>query len=195
MMPSNSLSSVAVASRFAGARAKSITKLLDYEDGGIAIQDPSAGLLYQAWRARLINDKVWVDAPNTEEFVMFSAPGMTEISLTFDQNMRPALAYVQDGVSKIWWYDSGVDRMVITEIGAGIITPRITLDDKRVIASGNNQNNDIILAYVRDEKLCYRQQRERFLVERVLASGIKTGLIKVGLNRQLRLQFMFEVQK
>lgn len=195
MMPSNSLSSTAVASRFAGARAKSITKLLDYEDGGIAIQDPSAGLLYQAWRARLINDKVWVDAPNTEEFVMFSAPGMTEISLTFDQSMRPALAYVQDGISKIWWYDSGVDRMVITEIGAGIITPRITLDDKRVIASGNNQNNDIILAYVRDEKLCFRQQRERFLVERVLASGIKTGLIKVGLNRQLRLQFMFEVQK
>lgn len=195
MMPSNSLSSTAVASRFAGARAKSITKLLDYEDGGIAIQDPSAGLLYQAWRARLINDKVWVDAPNTEEFVMFSAPGMTEISLTFDQSMRPALAYVQDGVSKIWWYDSGVDRMEITEIGTGIITPRITLDDKRVIASGNNQNNDIILAYVRNEKLCYRQQRERFLVERVLASGIKTGLIKVGLNRQLRLQFMFEVQK
>lgn len=195
MMPSNSLSSAAVASRFAGARAKSITKLLDYEDGGIAIQDPSAGLLYQAWRARLINDKVWVDAPNTEEFVMFSAPGMTEISLTFDQSMRPALAYVQDGVSKIWWYDSGADQMAITEIGTGIITPRITLDDKRVIASGNNQNNDIILAYVRDEKLCFRQQRERFLVERVLADGIKTGLIKVGLNRQLRLQFMFEVPK
>lgn len=195
MMPGNSLSSKAVASRFAGARAKSITKLLDYEDGGIAIQDPSAGLLYQAWRARLINDQVWVDAPNTDEFVMFSAPGMTEISLAFDQSMRPALAYVQDGVSKIWWYDSGADQMVITEIGGSATNPRITLDDKRVIATGNNQINDIILAYVRDQKLCFRQQRERFLVERVLASGIKTGLIKVGLNRQLRLQFMFEVPK
>lgn len=195
MMPGNSLSSRAVSSRFAGARALSITKLLDYEDGGIAIQDPSKGLLYQRWRTRLILDKVWVDAPNTEEFVMFEAPGLTEISLTFDQNMRPALAYVQDGVAKIWWYDSGASAMVITVVGAQATTPRITLDDKRVIATGSNQSNDIILAYVRDGQLCVRQQRERFLVERVLASGITTGLIKVGLNRQLRLQFMFEVPK
>ncbi|NWA25520.1 hypothetical protein HX866_11495 [Pseudomonas gingeri] len=195
MMPGNSLSSKAVPSRFAGARALSITKLLDYEDGGIAIQDPSQGLLYQRWRARLINDQVWVDAPNTDEFVMFEAPGMTEISLTFDQNMRPALAYIQAGVAKIWWYDSGASSMVITEIGAAATTPRITLDDKRVIATNGNQTNDIILAYVRDQKLCFRQQRERFLVERVLATGITTGLIKIGLNRQLRLQFMFEVPK
>lgn len=195
MIPGNSLSLQAVISRFAGARALPITKTLDYEDGGYALNDPSRGLLYQRWRTRLINDQVWLDAPNSSPQVVFSASEMTEISLTFDQNMRPALAYVQKGIAKVWWFDSSVGQMTVTTIGTGIITPRISLDDKRFAATLGNQTNDIILAYVRDGKLCYRQQRDRFAVERVLATGIKKGLIKIGLNRQLRLQFMLEVDR
>lgn len=189
------LSSKSMSARFAGASGLAVTKTLAYEDGGIAIQDPSKGLLYQRWRARLINDDIWIDAPNTPEFIGLTVPGMTEMSFTFDQNMRLAIAYVQDGVSKLWWFDSASGDMTTTTIGSGIITPRLTLDDRRVAATGGNRTNDIILGYVRNQKLCYRQQRDRFTIEYVLATGITTGLIKIGLGRQLRLQFMLEVPR
>ena len=188
MMPENALSTTPVPAPFVGARARSISARVDFEDGGIAIQDPSQGNQYQVWRARLIGDDVILDAPTVPEFVLFSGEGITEISFTFDQNMRPALAFVQDGLAKLWWFDSVAGSQVITEYPDSI-TPRVVLDDKR---STQLQNSDIILAYVRSGTLYTRQQRDRFTIEYTHSSGV-TPLIKIGFNRQLRLQFMHEV--
>jgi len=168
-----------------------VTKTVDYEDGGVAIQDPSQGLLVKRWRAQLVELDVIVDADGVEPFVLISGAGITEISLTFDQNMRPTLAYVQEGVSKLRWFDS-LPGQVVTTSYAGIRTPRITLDDKRYTQTGSS---DIILAYIRvsDGALCFRQQRERFETERVLSAGPHKGLIKIGFSRKLQLQFLLEV--
>jgi hypothetical protein len=192
MMPDNVLSTTPVPARFSGARSLSVTKTIDYEDGGIDLNDSSKGLLYQRWRARLIESDVLLSARNTSEFVLFSGDLITEISISFDQNMRPALAFIQDGIAKIWWYDSVIGGMTVTEIGAGVTTPKITMDDKRLVGSRGYQVNDIILAYVRDGNLYTRVQRDRFLIETLQAEDVKP-LKKIGFSRQLRLQFMFEV--
>jgi len=191
MIPGNSLSIVPTPSTFSGARGLPVTKTVDYEDGGVAIQDPTQGLLVKRWRARLVGPDVIVDAADVEPFVLITGAGITEISLTFDQNMRPALAFVQDGVAKLRWFDS-VPGEVVTTSYAGIRTPRITLDDKRYTQTGSS---DVILAYIRvsDGALCFRMQRERFETERVLDAGPHKGLIKIGFSRQLQLQFMLEV--
>lgn len=193
------LSTVTVAASFVGARSMGVTRTVDYEDGGVAIQDPSRGLLYQRWRVRLLNSgkvdsKVLLGAANLPEFDWFVRPNITEVSLAFDQNMRPHLAFVQDGAARLYWYDSQVEGMVTTDLGVEIRTPRITMDDKRFIASNGYLLNDIVLAYVRDGKLCTRMQRERFSVEVIQAENIENGLIKIGINRQLRLQFMFSLE-
>lgn len=210
MMPDNRLSTDPVRSRFTGARGLGVTKTIDYHDGGIAIQDASRGLLYQRWTARLHEPRraesyVTLEAPNTPEFEVYAAPNISEISLSFDQNMRPALAYVTDAGSFLWWYDSSIEGMRVTAVNG--TTPRIVMDDGRLIATENYQRNDIILAYKRDGGLYYRQQRDRFEIERdpteplpepqrtaqralIASSG---GLIKIGLSRQLRLQFMLEI--
>jgi hypothetical protein len=197
MMPGDVLSSSPVVSTFIGSRALPISKLVDYEDGGIAIQDPSKGLLYQRWTALLFrpgepDSYVTLSARDVPEFVLLELPGLTEISISFDQNMRPCLAYIQDGVSKLYWFDSSAGMMVVTEIGAGIVTPRVTMDDKRYVGSDGYRLNDIILAYVRAGTLYFRKQRERFTIERPLKSGVNP-LIKIGFTRGLRLQFMHEV--
>lgn len=196
MMPDNALSTEPVPSGFVGARAGAITKTIDYEDGGIGIQDPSAGFLYQRWRARLLEagtpqSKVLLSAPNAPEFTLIELPGLTEISISFDQNMRPVLAFMQAGTAKLRWFDPVVSAQVITEIGPDVITPRVSLDDKRKIATRDSQVNDVILAYVRGGNLYYRQQRDRYSVERLLATAV-TPLIKIGFSRGLRLQFMHE---
>lgn len=197
MMPGGVLSTHPAPARFFGARALAITKTIDYEDGGIAIQDPSEGLLYQRWRARLFDpgepfSKVMLSAPNTPEFVLLELPGLTEISVSFDQNMRPVIVFVQGGVAKLRWFDPVAGEQTITEIGSGVVTPRVSYDDKRFLATSGYQVSDVILAYVRDGNLYTRIQRERFTIEHMLATGVKP-LVKIGMSRALRLQFMHEV--
>lgn len=196
-MPDGVLSSEIVPARFSGARSGAITKTVDYEDGGIAIQDPSQGLLYQRWRARLFNAgradaHVMLDAREVPEFVWLTAPNMTEISFTFDPSMRPTVAYVADGQAYMSWFDTVENDYVTTALAADVITPRVTLDDKRLVGSYGYQNSDVILAYVRGGNLYYRQQRDRYTIEHLLKTSV-TPLVKIGFNRQLRLQFMHEV--
>jgi hypothetical protein len=194
MMPENQLSLSPVPRPFIGARSLPITKIVDYEDGGIALNDSSQGLLYQRWRALLLNpgeadSYVQLDAREVPPSVLVELPGLTEISISFDQLMRPTLAYVQAGVAYIRWFDSLESAYVTDLIGADIATPRVSLDDKR---AGQSDKSDVILAYVRAGNLYYRQQRDRYAVERLLQTGVKP-LIKIGFTRGLRLQFMSEV--
>jgi len=196
MMPDNTLSTEVISSRFVGAKSLSVTKTVDYEDGGIDIQDITGGLLFQRWRARLFlagtdESYIMLDAPNVAEFVALAVPYMTEMSFSFDQSMRPTIAYVQAGVAKLWWYDSTIPGMATTEIGADVITPRLSFDDKRTIGSQSFLVSDLILGYVKNDNLYMRMQRDRYEDEYLLAEDV-TPLIKIGMNRGLRLQFMHE---
>ena len=196
MLPENVLSTLPVPARFFGARAGATSKTVDYEDGGIALNDPSMGLLYRRWRARLFNagqadSYVMLDARDVPEFVWLTVPNMTEISFSFDANMQPVVAYVANGQSYLNWFDSIASDYVTTTLAADVKTPRVSMDDKRLVGSQGYQLSDVILAYVRGGNLYYRQQRDRYQVERLLATGVKP-LIKIGFSRGLRLQFMHE---
>lgn len=195
-MPDNELSTEPVRANYVGARSLTVTGSVDYEDGGKAIQDVSEGLLFQRWRARLfragtVDSYVMLDAPTVPEFIALELPNMTEVSFSFDQSMRPAIAFVQEGVAKLWWYDTTVPGMTITEIGEDIITPRISYDDKRILGSRGFSISDLILGYVLNNNLYMRMQRDRFTVEYLLAEDVNP-LIKIGFSRELRLQFMHE---
>lgn len=190
MLPNNVLSSEIVSSKFLGAKALPISNYVDYCDGGKALNDPSYGLFYQVWRARLINNDVIVDAREVEEFVLYSASGISEISFTFDQNMRPILAFVKDSLPYLRWYDTSVSMQVVTALDVDVITPRVSLDDKR---SSQSSISDVILAYIRLGKLYHRRQRDRFTIEYLLAETSSSGLIKIGMNINFRFQFMLKV--
>ena len=146
--------------------------LVDYELGGAALNDPTLGLQVRTWQA-------WYDGTSvrcspdtgTPETVLFSKPGITELSLTFDQNMRAAVAYVIAGYTYLWWYDSVPGSMVHTQF-AGANSPLLSLDDKRLSQTGNS---DILFVYLRDGKIYYRQQRDRFGVEYLLSAAPSWG--------------------
>lgn len=197
MIPNNTLSSSPVPAAFYGGRNNIVTRTKDYEDGGIAIQDPSQGLLYQVWTATLLNpgtagSTVRVSAPTVPEFTMYQAPNITEISFSFDQSMRPVLAFVQNGTAKLWWYDSTIASQTVTDIGTGVVTPRVAMDDKRKLASNDYALSDVILAYIKNRNLYYRQQRDRYTIEYLLDTDVANGLIKIGFGVNLRMQFMLE---
>lgn len=184
---------------FIGGRAFPVQKHIDYEWGPIAISDPSRGSMYQIWRARMENNFVYLSAPNVPEFVLLDLPNVTEISFTFDQNGRHIFVYVQADVVKMHWYDTALGDYTTTVFSGDLITPRITLDDKREMQRGIS---DVVLFYVKpvrneqdviiDGALYMRMQRDRYLIEYQMATSLTGGIVKCGMMNNWRLGVQLE---
>ncbi|WP_444934973.1 hypothetical protein [Microbulbifer sp. JTAC008] len=190
-LPDNTLSTQIDSAPFTGAAQLPVRSLIDYESGGIAIQDPSEGLLYQTWRARILNDgtEIVLDAREVPAFTAITGSDISEVSLAFDQNMHPVLAYVEAGLAKLYWYDTTQGKQV-TDEWPGVVTPRVTMDDKRPLQS---TKSDVIFAYLKSGNLYCRQQRDRYQTEYLLQENVnRSGLIKVSMNRHFRLQFLLK---
>ena len=184
-LPEDKLSTTPVVDEFLGAASLPISPLVSFTDGGVALDDPSLGLMYQVWSAKIEDDKIILYASNRPETVLYEGLNLTAVSLAFDRNMRANYIYTEGGVTYLRWYDTSVNAMVTTTLGADYITPHIDMDDKRPEAS---DISDIILAYVRDGALCYRQQRDRYRIERVLDVEW-VGIKKIGMSINYRFQF------
>lgn len=189
-LPEDKLSSTPAPGYFLGARAQVFPDYIDYMDGGVALNDPSLGLNYQTWTAEIvediIEDRIMLSAPTFPPQAIYTGDDITEVSLAFDQNMQPAVAFMEAGVAKLLWYDTTASEMVVTVIPGNVTHPRVALDDNREF---NRVNSDIILAYIRDGALYYRQQRDRYAIERQLSSGPWIALKRIGMGSGLRFQF------
>lgn len=163
------------------------------ESGGVALNDPSEEFTY-SWMGYVEGGEVLVkrvDDELTPATPLFTVSGeVTELSLTFDQNMRPTVAYVEEGVSKLFWYDTSEEKSVTTTFD--VKNPRVSLDDKRRF---NIVNSDIIFAYINNSGvLAYRLQRQRYSVEHELIlepsdTPIK-GLINIGMGQDRKFVFL-----
>jgi hypothetical protein len=137
----------------------------DWEMGGVALNDPSQGLMVKTWKFLVSGSDIQVGPdPGGPFTTLFTAPGTTEISGSFDQNMAPHVAYVQAGVTRIWWFNPLLPGYALMTL-PGCTSPRLTIDDKR---SSQRGSSDILLAYLRAGSLYYRQQRDRFATEKFL---------------------------
>ena len=74
-----------------------------WELGGVGLSDTSQGLVSHTWRAWTDSKAIYIqrsDLPKDTAKTLLAAPDITEVDLTFDQNMRPVLAYVSGGIAK-----------------------------------------------------------------------------------------------
>lgn len=163
----------------------------DYELGGIALEDASLGLQYQLWRLTFNETTKDVELqPNAggSMTVMFNSPQLTELSFTFDQLMRPLIAWVEDGVVKLRWFDP-IAGAIITDAYFGVSSPFMCLDERRPLLIGSG---DALLAYIRNGRVYYRQQRDRFDTEIALGDVTlpegRSRIINFGITNKLRLQ-------
>jgi len=194
-IPNESLSSLILAGLYLSPDNLDSHYLQDYELGGIGLNDTSEGMRYQIWTLQLVGDDVVVSAPEWPQTILFdlvdtgSIEKITELSLAFDQNMNPFVAFVQDDQAKFWWYDSDLPGITFTNLPAGARTPRCCLDDKR---ETQTPTSDIILSYIEDDKLYYRYQLERYITAHLLKTDVTGNLVKVGMNNQNRLQWTIQ---
>ena len=190
MLPGNAASSIGVPGRMFAPDNIGSSLFVDYERGGVAIGDASMGLDTQDWQCKYApsSGQVSINPVGAPDAPYVTIPGASEMCFTFDQSMRPVLAYMVGSVCKLRWYDTTVSSFVVTDF-PGVRSPRLTLDDKR---PSQVNNSDVIFAYIKaNGDLCYRQQRDRYLVERVLHTGVDPSnrLITVGMANNLRLHF------
>ena len=170
--------------------------LVDYEMGGRALQDPSYGLNYKAWKgywdpadSTAYLQPLDESAPPTPIFV--ETGEVEDFSFTFDQNMRwAAVTRKSDNTVKFRWYDSVPEAYVISTY-TGITSVKLALDDHR---SSQVQGgvSDIILTYISSNLVCWRIQRDRFLTQYVhptLVLGDNMQITHFGLSNKLRLQW------
>lgn len=185
MIPDQMLSSTPVPGDFIERVNRPLAPLIDYERGGAAVGDAGAGRFLQEWKAEVIGADVWLSAESVAPFVYLTRPGITLVSLAFDQNMIPYVAFVDGSGAWLYWFDTSAGGMVTTSI-PGARTPRLCTDDKRMIEVANS---DVILAYMVGTELRYRQQRDRFQTEIMLATGLNADLVAVAMADVGRLQF------
>lgn len=157
------------------------------ERGGIALNDPSRGRLYQDWRARIDGATIKIGPVGGAETVILTINGEpSEVSLAFDANMNPTIAYVEAGVAKLYWFNILINNFQ-TDIFTGATQPRVATDDKRETREGAS---DVILSYARNGSLYYRQQRERYLIEHLVGAVPDGYQFEVcGMNDQFRFQW------
>lgn len=164
----------------------------DLELGGTDLNDPSQGLQVKDWKFFLVgNDVAVAPAAGGVATILFTRPNVTWVSGAFDQNMAPAVVFINNDQATLWYFDTVDNAYVFFDLPVGVRTPFLTMDDKRAIA---NQYNDILLFYVLDTNLCYRQQRNRYQVERILHSfnGPQVDIMRCGMNKGLRVQIEVE---
>ena len=165
--------------------------LEDFERGALAINDPDGGLEQANWRVAVVDKAITVQnlLSGPAVTLVTTSQAATEVSLTFDGNMSPVLAWVESGETKFRWYDTAMSGYVVETL-AGTRSPRLTLDDKRSLM---NASRDVLLIYVKTgtpERMAYRQQRDRYLTEYILmdlpANFFRLG--RVGMAKSTRLQ-------
>lgn len=191
-MPLNILSPEPVISEFLSPdnRVRS-SLLIDYELGGVALGDPTQGLDVQVWEAQVVGDDIQVRPESGGSWTtILSDTEITEISISFDQNMQATIAYVAAGVAKLYWYDAVAEAFVTTTY-TGASSPVVTMDDKRPMQIGHN---DILLFYILGGELIHRLQRDRFLTAYNLGA-VPSGTTRIrrwGMSYGLRIQIEFE---
>lgn len=168
---------------------------VSYHWGPVQLQDPSQGLLVKLWTLRAEGMSAVLSAPGSPTTTVFTrAVNIDNVNLAFDQNGRTCVCYEEEGGGAyLFWFDPVPNEPTHMPIPGDAVSPRITLDDARPF---NGANSDVILGYVRDGLVRYRQQRDRFTVEYTPPIGpggapaAASALRHISMNANLRLEFM-----
>ncbi|AXI03857.1 hypothetical protein [Aquirhabdus parva] len=188
MLPNQTLSTTPIIGEFSSPDSTPFRYTTDTELGGIALNNSSQGLEVQTWTATITRTGIAVSAPNTPAIELITGQRITEVALAFDQNMRPHIAYVQNDVPKLYWYNTAIGAQV-TSVYLGITNPRLCLDDKR---PSQSSASDVLMFYLKDRSLFFRAQRDRFGVEYPLGPVEGNVLRRVAMNNKLRIQIEIE---
>lgn len=190
MLPNNSLASSNIPAEFRYKFHRE-SYLVDYEIGGVAIGDTTLGLELRTWKMEYneAESQLLLKQYPEDELISVLETGITDVktvTLSFDQVMRPTYAWLsKTNELRHVWFDSTLGNNTTT-LYTDIDSVYLTMDDKRDISVAIS---DVIIIYAKNGNLYYRQQRDRYNVERLLSPVTMPGRIeKAGFSDGNRFQ-------
>lgn len=159
-----------------------------YDFGGVALADASQGIFDYLWKSWTDGTTIYTQNKGHKETgagagsptQLLTGQNITEVSLTFDQNARPVIAYVENGDAKLRWFDPKSGGYTTTDL-PNARSPRVSLDDKRRERVGQS---DVILSFIEGETLYAATQRERYTDRITIADDVSADwfLWRAGMN-------------
>jgi hypothetical protein len=171
---------------------------VDYESGGVALSDASAGFFVKTWVGFSEGLNIYIkpeDDSLPKYLLTTGTTDVTELSISFDQNMRPLVVYVDGGVTKLFWFDPSVSSNATT-VFTNMNSPKLTLDDKNDYAI-RYAESEILLWYMFGGDLKYRKQSDRYGVEYTYSAGVPgvaQRINKVGLDKSNRMHIEIQLR-
>jgi hypothetical protein len=167
-LPNYQFSSEPVLGQLLDPRNKDPVQLFSESLGPVALNDPSQGLEYQIWRVNLFrtlngNSYVYLSSASYPETLIYSGLNIINVSLSFDQNGTWALSFEQDNIAKLYWFDTTIPGYSLLSFGTDSHRPQIFLDKTKY---WNIAQSSIVLFYTKAGVLYYRDQSDRFTIER-----------------------------
>lgn len=189
-VPYHGISETAFAAAFLPPDSSDVQNNVSIELGGVALNNATQGRRVKDWRAWIESGSTIKVAPlpglSPETTLVSGGINITTVSLAFDSNMQPAVCYLEDGVLKLLWYDT-INSVFTTTTFPGCTNGKVCSDDKR---AGQEGASDVLFTYLRAGSLYWREQRDRYLVERlvgVVPAGFR--LVTMGMNALGRMQW------
>ena len=164
---------------------------LVFERGGVNLQDTSEGNISYVWRGRYRDNRIEIERDGIETIPILSGlHDVDSIDIAFDQNMNVVVAYDIFPNSYLYWFDNSVSSYQTLTFN-NCRSPRVSLDDKRTQFLNAS---DVIFAYIKSNgDLAYRQQRDRYLIERVINTGLPDSLYLEKIGMTVTNRFYFKV--
>lgn len=192
MIPANKLSSSLVYAEWnINEPDGSFTPTSGYELGGQDININTTDINSFLWKYYYENGSIKlyrVDDPS-RILEIDSIPNITQLSLTFDQSLVPTYTYVQNGSTYLKWYDTTDQTYKVTNFGTTFRSPKVCLDIKDKLSTVS----DVLFFYMKNNtQLCVRYQRDRYSIEYVLQTMAPHQILRVGMNKLNRVQFLIE---
>ena len=159
--------------------------------GGTALNNAVDGRLVKPWTVFYTPDLlvpttgvIQVQPSDGGVVLAITADNVLTVSLAFDANMAPVIAWTTSADANLYYYDT-LTSTYITRVFSGITSCRVCVDDPLKFYTSQS---DVIFGYTINGNLCYRQQRDRYDIEYII-QPIAGSLTKLGLSSLNRLQF------
>lgn len=187
MFPEDRLSSTYISAPFLPYLRGEKLPFVDRCRAGVALNDASLGIDYQEWVGRLDGSVVTVTPQiGPTSTVHDFAAVVDNLTIAFDNNMQPACC-VRAGPDYLFrWYDATVSSFTVMPL-TGVRDAMIRIDEVR---DSYTTLRDVIVSYVRNNVLCFRKTRDRYLIEYPLVAVHKyQRLYQCGMNEIGRFQW------
>lgn len=160
-------------------------QLIDFEQGGIALNDGSQGTDVQLWSGIYLDGGFQLSAPTVPPTIVYSTPNVTRFAFSFDQNMQPVLAWQDPSGAHVRFY-ANTGHFQIQDLEAGAVNVCMSADSNNPL-DVNIRN--VILAYNVGDSLNARVQVESYADAHVLDGAFPYAMTACGPGTDYRYRY------